>query len=149
VVSVFGLPECHLKPCTHAFRPFWLSPRQIVVIPVAAPFKDYAAKVAQTFHDAGLFAEVDVSDNTLNKKIRNAQTAQWNFIMGEASFVAVTDQITDDGVVVGQDEFEAQAVNIRNRDDEVQGREEVIKLDAALEKLVKLRDSRAQINKLE
>jgi threonyl-tRNA synthetase len=66
-VSVFGLPECHLKPCTHAFRPFWLSPRQIVVIPVAAPFKDYAAKVAQTFHDAGLFAEVDVSDNTLNK----------------------------------------------------------------------------------
>ncbi|GFZ46394.1 Threonine--tRNA ligase [Saitozyma sp. JCM 24511] len=112
--------------------PFWLSPRQIVVIPVAAPFKDYAAKVAQTFHDAGLFAEVDVSDNTLNKKIRNAQTAQWNFIM-----------------VVGQDEFEAQAVNIRNRDDEVQGREEVIKLDAALEKLVKLRDSRAQINKLE
>jgi threonyl-tRNA synthetase len=58
-------------------------------------------------------------------------------------------QITDDGAVVGQDEFEAQAVNIRNRDDEVQGREEVIKLDAALEKLVKLRDSRAQINKLE
>lgn len=71
-------------PWADTSRPFWLSPRQIVVIPVAAPFRDYAAKVAQTFHDAGLFAEVDLSDNTLNKKIRNAQTAQWNFIMGEA-----------------------------------------------------------------
>jgi threonyl-tRNA synthetase len=50
---------------------------------------------------------------------------------------------------VGQDEFEAQAVNIRNRDDEVQGREEVISLDVALEKLIKLRNSRALVNKLE
>ncbi len=65
--------------------PFWLSPRQIVVIPVAAPFKDYAIEVAGRFWDAGLFAEADLSDNTLNKKIRNAQTAQWNFIMGSLS----------------------------------------------------------------
>ena len=63
-------------------RPFWLSPRQVVVIPVAAAFKDYATKVAKTLWDAGIFAEVDMSDNTLNKKIRNGQTAQWNFIMG-------------------------------------------------------------------
>ena len=62
--------------------PFWLSPRQVVVIPVAAPFKEYATKIAQTFWDKGLFAEADLSDNTLNKKIRNAQTAQYNFIMG-------------------------------------------------------------------
>lgn len=66
----------------HFVRPFWLSPRQVVVIPVAAPFKDYAEHVSQTFSDAGLYAEVDNSDNKLNKKIRNAQIAQWNFIMG-------------------------------------------------------------------
>jgi len=109
-------------------RPFWLSPRQIVVIPVAAPYKEYAAKVAQTFWDAGLFAETDLSDNTLNKKIRNAQTAQWNFIM-----------------VVGQDELDGQAVNIRNRDDEVQGRDETIKLDDALARLLKLKESKAPV----
>ncbi|CAD6585517.1 MAG: threonyl-tRNA synthetase [Tremellales sp. Tagirdzhanova-0007] len=103
--------------------PFWLSPRQIVVIPVAAPFKDYAIRVAKTFWDSGLFAEADLSDNTLNKKIRNAQTAQWNFIM-----------------VVGQDEFESESVNIRNRDDEVQGREEVVKLQQARERLVELKE---------
>lgn len=64
------------------FRPFWLSPRQVVVIPVAAPYKGYAKEVSKQLTDAGLFAEVDMTDNTLNKKIRNAQTAQWNFVMG-------------------------------------------------------------------
>lgn len=64
--------------------PLWLSPRQVVVIPVAKPFTEYAQKVARTFQEAGLYAEVDLTDNTLNKKIRNAQTAQWNFIMGES-----------------------------------------------------------------
>lgn len=72
-------------------RPFWLSPRQVVVIPVAAPFKAYAAEVAQKMKDAGIFAEVDVSDNTLNKKIRNAQVAQWNFVMGEWMFSLAVD----------------------------------------------------------
>ena len=106
--------------------PFWLSPRQIVVIPVAAPYKEYATQVAQKFWDAGLFAEADLTDNTLNKKIRNAQTAQWNFIM-----------------VVGQDELDGQAVNIRNRDDEVQGREQTVKVDEALQKLLKLKADQA------
>jgi len=50
--------------------------------------------------------------------------------------------------VVGQDELEAEAVNIRNRDDEVQGREETVKLNEALEKLVKLRESKAAVSKL-
>lgn len=71
---------------------------------------------------------MDVTDNTLNKKIRNGQTAQWNFIM-----------------VVGQDEFESQSVNIRNRDDEVQGREETVKLDVALERLLKLKENKAPV----
>lgn len=108
--------------------PFWLSPRQIVVIPVAAPFKEYASEVAKTFWDAGLFAEVDLSDNTLNKKIRNAQTAQWNFIM-----------------VVGAEEMKQQAVNIRNRDDEVQGREETVTVADAKERLLRLKEEKAPV----
>ncbi|BEI85018.1 hypothetical protein CcaverHIS002_0504190 [Cutaneotrichosporon cavernicola] len=111
--------------------PFWLSPRQVVVIPVAALYRDYAVKVAKAFSDAEIYAEADLSDNTLNKKIRNAQTHQWNFIM-----------------VVGQDELDAGAVNIRNRDDEVQGREETVKLEDAIVKLVKLRAERQRVSKL-
>ena len=128
-------------------RPFWLSPRQIVVIPVAAPFKDYAIRVAKTFWDSGLFAEADLSDNTLNKKIRNAQTAQWNFIMGQSHPPPYPAFLIGVDTVVGQDEFESESVNIRNRDDEVQGREEVVKLQQARERLVELKESRSSVNK--
>lgn len=58
------------------FRPFWVSPRQVLVLPVAAPFKEYAGQVAQRLWDAGLYAEADTSDSTLNKRIRNAELAQ-------------------------------------------------------------------------
>jgi len=34
-------------------------------------------------HDAGFFVEVDSGADTLNKKIRNGQLAQYNFILGE------------------------------------------------------------------
>jgi threonyl-tRNA synthetase len=61
-----------------------LNPRQIVVIPVSTKYTEYAEKVAQEFKDAGLFADVDDSANTLNKMIRNAQVGQWSFILGES-----------------------------------------------------------------
>jgi hypothetical protein len=62
--------------------PFWLNPKQVMVIPVAMKYAEYANSVAQKFKDAGLFAEVDESANTLNKMIRNAQVGQWSFVMG-------------------------------------------------------------------
>lgn len=46
-------------------------------------FPLFVSKVKQQFHDAGLMADVDVDPGcTLNKKIRNAQLAQCNFILG-------------------------------------------------------------------
>lgn len=42
-----------------------------------------------------------------------------------------------------------EAVNIRNRDDEDQKREETVKLKDAVEKLVKLKNSRSSIAKVE
>lgn len=62
--------------------PFWLSPRQVVVIPVAAPHKEYAKEVAQKLWDAGLYADADLSDSTLPKKVRNGEIAQYNYIFG-------------------------------------------------------------------
>lgn len=65
--------------------PLWLSPRQVVVIPVAAPHKEYAKEVAQKLWDAGLYADADLSDSTLPKKVRNGEIAQYNFIFGALS----------------------------------------------------------------
>jgi len=49
--------------------------------------------------------------------------------------------------VVGAQEKESRTVNIRNRDDQAtQAKGELVPLDVAIEKLVKLRDSKALIN---
>ena len=46
--------------------------------------KDYATEVAQSLWDKGIFAEADVSPETLKKKILNAEVARWNFILGKS-----------------------------------------------------------------
>ena len=100
-----------------------------------------------------MFADVDDSANTLNKMIRNAQIGQWSFVMG-ASFLVFPCLIPMEEkltfcLVVGQKEMEDEAVNIRNRDDEVQGREETVQLKDAVAKLLKLKESRSSVAKLE
>ncbi|GAA6002001.1 hypothetical protein JCM10207_003032 [Rhodosporidiobolus poonsookiae] len=113
--------------------PFWLSPRQVVVIPVAAPHKEYAKEVAQKLWDAGLYADADLSDATLPKKVRNGEIAQYNFIF-----------------VVGSEEMDNQAVNVRNRDDagNKKARTETIAVDDVLAKLLRLKDQRRLDNEL-
>lgn len=65
--------------------PFWLSPRQIIAIPVSEKFLDYANYVNNMMINHGFHSSVDSSNSMLNKKIRNAQLAQWNYmaIVGE------------------------------------------------------------------
>lgn len=49
--------------------PFWLSPRQVMVVPVTGKYFDYAKKVQEEFEAAGIFTDIDLSSNTLNKKV--------------------------------------------------------------------------------
>ena len=63
--------------------PFWLSPRQILVVPVMPVVNDYAKEVQSIFHEKGLFIDVDTSTNTFQKKIRTGQLEQYNFIFGK------------------------------------------------------------------
>ena len=112
--------------------PFWLSPRQVMVIPVMPGANDYVKEVQAALRKRHLHADIDISGNTMQKKIRTAQLALYNFIM-----------------VVGAEEQEARAVNWRNRDDqETQQRGVIVPLDEAIEKLVKLRDERSIENKV-
>ncbi|WFD34886.1 threonine--tRNA ligase [Malassezia cuniculi] len=114
--------------------PFWLSPRQILVVPVMQSVYGYAQEVRDTLWNKGFYTDVDLSDNTLNKKVRNGQLAQYNFVF-----------------VVGQEEANSRSVNIRNRDTfegEVKGKTETIPLDTAIELLERLNESKEIINKL-
>jgi threonyl-tRNA synthetase len=62
--------------------PFWLSPRQVLVIPVMPTVNDYVAEVHSLLKAQKMNVDVDVSGNTLQKKIRTGQLAQYNFIFG-------------------------------------------------------------------
>ena len=79
--------------------PFWLSPRQIIVVPVSEHFQEYAQKVRTILRKERWYVDVDESDNTLGKKIRNAQLVQYNYIL-----------------VVGQREMDNGTVSVRQRD---------------------------------
>lgn len=55
-----------------------------MVVPVGPVFNSYAEEVSKKLHDAGFCCDVDTDDgNTMNKKVRNAQLAQYNFIFGK------------------------------------------------------------------
>jgi len=100
--------------------PLWLSPRQAMVIPIHKDFGDYADGIRQKLHDAGFYADVDLSKATFQKKVRNAQIAQYNLQL-----------------VVGASEVENGTVNIRTRENKVEGE---MKVDEMIAHLQKLRD---------
>ncbi|XP_039278005.1 threonine--tRNA ligase 1, cytoplasmic isoform X2 [Nilaparvata lugens] len=106
--AILGSVERMIAILTESYAgkwPFWLSPRQCMVIPVAEPFNEYAHKVKDEVYEAGFVCEVDVDQgDTMNKKIRNAQLAQYNYIL-----------------VVGEKEKSGNTVNVRTRDNIVHG----------------------------
>ncbi|KAH8726630.1 hypothetical protein GQ44DRAFT_679051 [Phaeosphaeriaceae sp. PMI808] len=127
--AIYGSFERFIAIVTEHFAgrwPFWISPRQIMVIPVMPSANDYVREVQAQLRKHHLHADIDISGNTMQKKIRTAQLALYNFIM-----------------VVGAEEQAARAVNWRNRDDQAtQQRGEIVPLDEAVKKLVALRDER-------
>ncbi len=50
--------------------PFWLTPLQVVVIPISSDFDDYSKKVNQQLKKVGISSEVDLKNHNLNYKIR-------------------------------------------------------------------------------
>lgn len=62
--------------------PFWLSPRQILIVPVMPAVNDYVEELQKLLRDDKLNVDIDISGNTMQKKIRTGQLAQYNFIFG-------------------------------------------------------------------
>jgi threonyl-tRNA synthetase len=65
--------------------PVWLSPVQVVGIPVAEAYDDYVGEVIKTLKAAGVRAELDDSSDRMAKKIRNAtkEKVPFQLIAGE------------------------------------------------------------------
>ncbi|KAF4103687.1 hypothetical protein G5714_016570 [Onychostoma macrolepis] len=86
--------------------PFWLSPAQVMVVPVGGSSETYGQEVVCRLREAGFMADIDDDrGNTLNKKIRSAQLAQYNyiFVVGEKECVSGTVSVrTRAGKQLGQ-----------------------------------------------
>ena len=51
--------------------PFWLTPLQVVVIPISSDFDDYSKKINHELKKVGISSEVDLKNHNLNYKIRD------------------------------------------------------------------------------
>lgn len=88
--------------------PLWLSPRQVVVVPIADRHTDYARAVVRELRAAGLRAEADLGSERMNAKLRDA----------ELSKVPVM-------LIVGDQEAENRSVSVRDRQSEQRERKGV------------------------
>ncbi|MFI6599716.1 threonine--tRNA ligase [Nonomuraea sp. NPDC050536] len=61
--------------------PAWLSPVQVVGIPIADAHAPYLQDVAKRLREQGIRVEVDAADDRMQKKIRNAQKAKVPYML--------------------------------------------------------------------
>ncbi|MDE1804549.1 MAG: threonine--tRNA ligase [Candidatus Micrarchaeota archaeon] len=95
--------------------PTWLAPVQAKVISISEGANDYATKVHEKLRASGMRADIDISDKTLEYKIREAQLMQVPYML-----------------VVGQKEVDAQTVAVRARSG---GQKFGVKVDDFIEKI--------------
>jgi len=96
--------------------PLWLSPVQVRILPIADRHVEFCKKVLEKMKESGLRVELDDKTETTNKKVRNAQVQQVNYIL-----------------VVGDNEVKNKTVNVRTRDNKVHGEK---KVDAFIKELL-------------
>ena len=61
--------------------PVWLAPVQAVVLPIAERHAEYGGQLYQQLRAAGIRAELDAASETLNKRIRQAQTQKVPYML--------------------------------------------------------------------
>lgn len=79
--------------------PLWLNPRQVMVIPVNENSKEYANQVYNKLRESKIYVDINLTDNTLNKKIQLASRLEekYNYI-----------------VIVGDAEVNNRTVSVRD-----------------------------------
>jgi len=83
--------------------PLWLAPEQIIFIPVAQIHNDYILKLSEEFKKEGVRVNIDLRDESLSKKIREARLERYPYI-----------------AIAGDNEVSKNTLTIRNRDTGIQ-----------------------------
>ena len=78
--------------------PLWLTPEQVVVLPVGEKYNDYAKKVCDLMNNSDIRVSIDDRNETIGKKIRESELKRIPFI-----------------VVVGEKEEQAGLISVRKQ----------------------------------
>lgn len=100
---VFGSVERFIGILTEHYAgkfPFWLAPVQVKVLPVSRKHSSYAQKVVGLLKKEGIRAELDLRDEKIGYKIREAQLEKIPYMM-----------------IVGEREEEQAVISLRSRED--------------------------------
>jgi threonyl-tRNA synthetase len=79
--------------------PVWLAPEQVRVISITDAQNEYVEKISKELRENGIRASADVSTQSMNAKIRQAQLMKIPYM-----------------IVVGNNEMEAGQISLRVRD---------------------------------
>ena len=126
--ALFGSIERFFGVLTEHYAgafPTWLAPVQVRAIPVADSINDYLSDVVKQFKKAGIRAEIDTSDDRMQKKVRNAQLEKIPFMM-----------------IAGDEDKAANAVSFRYRNGEQKNQ---IPIKQAIEEVLQAIADRKQI----
>ncbi len=97
--------------------PAWLAPVQAKIIPISEKFLDYAETVRNKLEEREFRIELDETDETLSKKIRNGEKEKIPYLL-----------------IVGEKEKDRQSVAVRKRGQGDLGPEKLSQFSARLEK---------------
>ena len=105
--------------------PVWLSPVQVLGVPVAEEYNDYLWDVLRQMRAKGIRVELDESDDRFPKKIRNASKAKVPFVL-----------------IAGEEDRSNNAVSFRYRDG---SQENGLPIETAIERVLATIEAKDQI----
>src|SRR3989344_9010700 len=91
--------------------PVWLSPVQVAILPVSEKFLDNARKLSLHMQSTSIRVEIDESNESVGKKIRNAETSKipYMLVLGEkeaqSDTLAVRKRGSKETIPLSRDEF--------------------------------------------
>lgn len=103
--------------------PVWLSPTQVTVIPISEKHNDYAEKINGLLKDKGVRVEMDLRNEKMQGKIRDAQKMKVPYML-----------------ILGDKEIEADTITVRTREGE---NKFAVKMEKFLEELMEKINNKA------
>lgn len=84
--------------------PLWLSPIQVIVLPISEHQKEYADSVYKSLKDSDIRVGLDDSNESLGKRIRNAKMSKVPYV-----------------IVIGDKERDAKIITVEGRTEKLEG----------------------------